>query len=234
MGIVTMKFSEQASILEQYPADVIIERLSPYVNELRQQRINAVINGRLNSIQLAIEAPCDINNAFAAIRTAEALGVGNIHIISPEGAAATAKSISIGALYWVDVQFYENLALFLEYASSHNITLAGGCVEATTPLQAVSVDTPLCIMIGNEHRGLSQAAQRACSIQYKIPMVGMSESMNLSVSAAISLYDTTQRKRTALGNTTDLSSAQQQQLRAKYLLNSVAPRLARGLFLNHP
>lgn len=225
-----MKFPEQNSILEQYPADVIISTLAPYVSEQRQQRINEVILGRIHGIQLAIESPSDINNAFAAIRTAEALGVSNVHIITPEGTTLMAKPITQGAFYWVDISYYNTLALFLNYAREQQLILAGGTVDATIPLHEVSIDQPVCLMIGNEHRGLSEAAQNACAVRYKIPMVGMSESMNLSVSAAISLYDTTQRHRAHLGTAGDLNSTQQLQLRARYYLNSVAPRLARGLF----
>ncbi len=228
-----MKFPEQSSILKQYPPDVILERLSPYVNAQRQQRITDIINGRLNSIQLAIESPCDINNAFATIRTAEALGVSNVHIISPEASAATAKSITIGALHWVTIHYYDTLLQFLKHLQTTSITLAGGVVDAHTPLHAVPIDTPLCIMIGNEQRGLSIEAQNACALHYKISMTGMSESMNLSVSAAISLYDTTSRKRALLGTQGDLNQAEQNCMRASYYLNSVAPRLARGLFSDH-
>lgn len=225
-----MKFPEQSTILDQYPADVIIEHLSPYVNEKRQERIDAVIQGRLNSIQLAIESPSDINNAFAAIRTAEALGVSKVHLIAPEGRTPMARPISQGAFYWVDIQFHDHVAAFLSYAASEKLRLAGGTVDATIPLSDVPIDAPLCVFIGNEQRGLSTAAQDACDYRYKIPMVGMSESMNLSVSAAISLYDTTQRKRSALGTIGDLDPNQQQALRAHFMLNSVAPRLALGIF----
>lgn len=227
-----MKFPEQTIILEQYPADVIIDTLTPFVSEQRQQRIEEVISGRITGIQLAIECPSDINNAFAAIRTAEALGISKVHIITPEGTTLMAKPITQGAFYWVDISYYDTLEQFLDYCHDQSLLLAGGTVDATTPLHEVSIDQPLCVMIGNEHRGLSEAAQAACAIRYKIPMVGMSESMNLSVSAAISLYDTSQRRRAQLGSKGDLSGDQQQTLRAQYYLNSVAPRLARGLFNN--
>ncbi|PHQ81451.1 MAG: hypothetical protein COB66_02150 [Coxiella sp. (in: Bacteria)] len=226
-----MKFIEQTTILNQHAPDVITERLEPYINKLRQQRIDEVISGRLKDIQLAIACPSDINNAFATIRTAEALGVSNVHIITPEGTALMARSITQGAFYWVDIHFYEHFDAFLDYANDHQLLLAGGTVDATTPLHEVPIDNPICILIGNEHRGLTEAAQNACRIRYKIPMVGMSESMNLSVSAAISLYDTTQRKRQQLNANSDLDSAAQQQLRAKYFLNSVSPRLACALLL---
>lgn len=224
-----MKFPEQKDILIKYTPEVIIDALLPYINAGRQQRIDNVIAGRLKSIQLAIEAPSDINNAFAAIRTAEALGVSKVHLITPEGTAQTVRPITQGACYWVDILYHTSLQDFLAYAKEYNLQLAGGTVDATQPLSEVPVDQPLCILIGNEQRGLTKAAQQACDYRYKIPMVGMSESMNLSVSAAISLYDTTQRKRNMLNSSGDLTTAEQQQTRAHYFLNSVAPRLAMQL-----
>lgn len=225
-----MKFPEQHNILTHYSADHIVKQLSPYVNEQRQNRITQVINNRLKSVQLALECPSDINNAFAAIRTAEALGIVQIHIIAPEGTTFMAKHITRGALYWTSIDYYDTLPEFLKTAKKNNLHLAGGIVTTTTPLSDVPVQNPICIMIGNEHRGLSQAAQEACTIRYTIPMVGMSESMNLSVSAAISLYDVTQRKRLLLNNKPDMSLIEQQKLRAHYFLNSVSQRLSKELF----
>lgn len=225
-----MKFPEQHDILTHHSTNDIIEQLSPYINQERQDRISAVIRNRLKSIQLALECPADINNAFAAIRTAEALGITHIHIIAPEGTTFMGKHITRGALYWVSIDYYDTLTEFLTYAYKNNLRLAGGIVTATTALSNIPVQDPLCIMIGNEHRGLSDAAQKACDIRYIIPMVGMSESMNLSVSAAISLYDVTQRKRALLNSTPDMTNDEQQQLRAHYFLNSVAPRLSKELF----
>ena len=94
-------------------------------------------------------------------------------------------------------------------------------MQADVNISDVPVNNPICLMIGNENRGLSTQAQDACDLTYRIPMHGMSESLNLSVSAAISLYDTTQRKRALLNNAHDLSPTQQLNLRAHYYLHSV-------------
>lgn len=225
-----MKHPEQSLILEHNTPEVILNRITPYINEKRLARIDAVISHRLEGIQLAIECPADINNVFAAMRTAEALGVGHIHIITPEGTAHQAHTVSRGASFWVEPHFYADLASFLQYCEITGLCLAGGVLNAETPVDKLPITTPLCLLLGNEHRGLSSLAYQACDIHYTIPMVGMSESMNLSVSAAISLYDTTTRRRTWLQATSDLSPDEQTRLRAIYCLNSIAPRLAKGLF----
>ncbi len=225
-----MKHKSYKDIIDKHGADDVIEKLAPFVRSERKQRIDDVIAGRLNGIHLAIEAPSDINNALAAVRSAESLGVSNVHLICPEGHALAAKPITQGAFYWVSIHYYDSLDEFLTYCRNHQLAIAGGTVTATQPLSAVPVEQPLCICIGNESRGFSDEAVNACNHEYKIPMVGMSESLNLSVSAAISMYDTTQRKRALLGSNSDLTPDQQQTLQALYYLNSANPRMYPHLF----
>lgn len=225
-----MMNSEQIQkVFAQYSSDKIIDVLGPYISEHRNTRIDKVISGRLRDVQLAIEAPSDINNALAAVRTSEALGVSKIHLICPEGDATAARTITQGAIYWVEIIFHDSLKDFLKTIQSQAMLLAGGTLRSDTPLSVVPVDQPLCILVGNEQRGLSLPAKDACSIHYEIPMFGMTESFNLSVSAALSLYDVTTRKRLSIGANSDLSFGEQQQLRAHYYLNSLSARLSLAL-----
>jgi len=224
-----MNLESKQQLIRQQGGQQIVDMLEPFVTELRKSRIEKVLAGRLSSIQLAIEAPVDINNALAAVRSAEAFGISKVHLITPEGSAVHAVDITRGAIYWVEVVYHDSLAAFLQLMQKDNVQIAGAFPQAGITLAEVPITNSLCILIGNELRGLSSAAQTACNIQYKIPMVGMTESLNLSVSAAISLYELTLRKRAALGNLTDLSEMQYQDLKALYYLNSVSSRLAVGV-----
>lgn len=228
-----MKYAALEKLITTHSAKSIVDTLEPYILTQRREKINQVISGRLKSIQIAIEAPADINNAFAAIRTAEALGISDVHLIAPEGTAVSAKTVTQGAVYWVNLHFYDTLSAFLHHCQQNTLTLAGGVMGATQPLADVPIDKPLCLMVGNEQRGLTEAAKTACDYHYTIPMVGMSESMNLSVSAAISLYDTSTRKRQLLNQPGDLTGTEAMTTRAKYYLNSVSERLAVQLFSDY-
>lgn len=230
MGSHDMKQPNLTAYLNAHSPSLVIDALEPLIYTARKARIDAVIAKRIQHIQLAIECPADINNALACVRTAEALGVSCIHIIHPEGTAASAKVITQGAFYWVDVCFYHSLTDFLNTIEPHKMILAGAKMDGDTSVTKLPVnDKPLCLLLGNEHRGLSNAALEACDITYHIPMVGMSESLNLSVSAAISLYDTTTRKRESLGDASDICKGDAQVLRAKYYLNSVNERTIRAV-----
>jgi tRNA C32,U32 (ribose-2'-O)-methylase TrmJ len=86
------------------------------------------------------------------------------------------------------------------------------------------------LLFGNEGVGLSQEAQAACDFRFRIPMVGMSESMNLSVSAALALYAVTRARREWLRANGDLEGARLLYERARYYARSVDRRLLDGLF----
>ncbi|HLD16873.1 MAG TPA: RNA methyltransferase [Coxiellaceae bacterium] len=209
----------------------IISILTPYITDARKKRIESVIAARIKTVQLAIESPSDINNALATVRTAEALGLSDVHIIAPKQSAGTAHAITQGAFYWVNIHFHEQLSDFLHKIQSDDFKLAGGCLHEnrSIPVEEISLHHPICLMMGNEQTGLSSEAIRACDYLFHIPMVGMSESLNLSVSSAISLYITLNRKRAHLNHSSDFTPAEQQSLRAHFYLNSVSSRLARGL-----
>ena len=112
-----MKKPIHQQIFDNNEPQFLIDLLTPYVSATRQQRIQTVIDGRLHNIQLAIECPADINNALAAIRTAEAMGLSTVHIITPEHTAASGINTTRGAIYWVEVKYYSSLKEFLETAN---------------------------------------------------------------------------------------------------------------------
>lgn len=224
-----MRNTAAEKLLQKYHSKKIGETLAPYLTEQRKARIESVLQHRLNSITLAIENPADINNALAAIRTCEALGISTIHIISPEHNARYIKTITKSACYWVNIVCHQQLTNFLALMQQEKRIIAGAVLNAEKKLSDISIEKSLCILVGNEKRGLSADALSACDFLFSIPMCGMLDSLNLSVAAAISLYDTSQRKRAQLHNKTDLSEKIADDLRAAYYLNSVDIRLAAQL-----
>ena len=217
---------------EKHNAATIIQRLEPYVTPQRQKRIQVSLNQRLGDIHLAMEATSDMHNALAAVRSAEALGIVHIHFIAPEGDAKSLRSVTQGAHHWVCMHYYDDFLSFAAYLQKNNITCAGAVVtNHNTSLGELAVQEPLCVLLGNEQRGLSVEATRYCNTLYAIPMHGFSESLNLSVSAAISLYDITQRKRALLpaGVSGNLTHNDTQILQARYYMHTLQDRLVNGL-----
>ena len=107
--------------------------------------------------------------------------------------------------------------------------MAGACVDGDVDLEALPVHEPICLVFGNEHAGLSDAAKAAMDLRFSIAMHGFSESFNLSVSAAISLYSVTRRRRASLGCAGDLGVDARREMTARYYASSVDARLVRAV-----
>ncbi len=215
-------------LLSNIPTKTIIEKLDSYVTDNRKTRIESVLTNRIDHIQIVLENVSDNHNAMAVIRSGEALGITTVHIINPEGTAKESRAVTQGAMQWLDVIFYDDTESFLQKHKDHFV-LAGGVLHEskTIAIHEVLIDKPLCLCFGNEQRGLSKQFADACDVFFKIPMFGMTESFNLSVSVAISLYDCLERVRNS--DQSKLSNDRYEYLKAKYYLNSVKPRLAEGL-----
>lgn len=213
----------------QKTPEQIIDQLTPFLTERRKKRIEEVLNSRLSSVQLAIECPSSIYNALAAVRTCDVLGVAKIHIISPQKDVPEIRNLTKGAFHWVEICFYEGWEEFSQFIQQQQLHLVGGIPNATTSLSEIDIQHPVCLLLGNELRGLSAKSQQACQQLYSIPMYGMTESLNLSAAAAISLYDVTTRKRQQLQQVGDLSHEEKIQQRAQYYLNSIDPRFAKNV-----
>ena len=224
-----MKHIEHAHILAQYTPETIIKALEPLILPPRLQRIDSVLANRLENIHLVFECPADVHNALAGVRSAEALGVVNIHIINPDNQALYTKTITQSSVYWINLHYYSSLTHFLSSLPSTGYTLAAAVMEGECTPEQLPLTGALYLMLGNENRGLSQAAIDAAQTTYRIPMVGMTESLNLSVTAAISMYQTTNARRELTGQAGDLSQGSYQALKAKYYLNSVSARYLKGV-----
>ena len=217
------------NLIHQHGAEKAIALLAPYLTKERKARIETLLPNRMGSVHVAIESPADPHNAATIVRTCEALGAMSVHVIKAEDKALHAKGTTQGAFHWVNTHHHASLENFLSCVRVDKLTLAGACMAGDTNLSDVPVDKPLCLFLGNEKRGLSTEAKKSCDLLYRIPMFGMSESLNLSVSAGISLYDILSRKRKITGKSGDLSEKEKATLRLKYYVHSLEDRLVKSL-----
>lgn len=209
------------NLIQEFGPQLIINTLSDQLTERRKKRIEEVLRSRISSIHVAVESPYDYHNALAIVRTAEAFGVNNIHIISSELRKNRGKKTTGGTKNWVNISRYDQFTPFSEKIKSRGMLLAGATPSGMTPLKELPVDKPLCLLFGNEQRGLSDEASEACDILFSIPMFGVAESLNLSVSAGICLYDITNRRRTALERQGDLDKEEAHLEKARYYIRTI-------------
>lgn len=211
----------EKELLEQYGEASILERIAPMLTEERIERIDEVLEKRLGRVSVAVEAPTDPHNALAVIRTAEAMGLYRMHLIATE--FRKKRRTTCGSNRWIELQNHKTVDDFQEKLG--RTLLIGACPRGELSLSEVPVDRPLCLIFGNEYRGLSERAREACDATFSIPMYGMVESYNLSVSAALAMQSIGARVRNQV--TGDLDEAEKRRLSALYHLRSVGVETAK-------
>jgi len=213
---------EVEDLLKSHSSKTIIEVLAPFLTEERKTRIDHVLLRRVKNVQVALEAPADIHNALAVTRSGEALGLYQFHLIDAKLVKGQGKATMRGSSRWIHLHRHASVEEFQR--KMEGFVLAGASLEGNLTLEELPQDRSLCLLFGNERKGLSQKAMDACDLLYRIPMVGMVESFNLSVSAAISLYSVLKGKTQG-----DLSLQDQLEEKARYYVRSIGIKVAQDI-----
>ncbi len=190
--------------------EAAIERhpVTAELTERRAQRVAQVVLRRLSSVTVVMENLADPHNASAVLRTAEGLGLDAIHVVEQPNRWEKNAAISKGADRWIEVVRHQGLARCLGDLSASGFTLYAADVgDGCVPVHDIPVDTPVALVFGSERDGLSRRARALTDARFTVPMFGFVESFNVSVSAALALYDVTLRRRAALGAEGDLDDA---------------------------
>jgi len=214
--------------LHSLGAETIIEKLSPYLTDERKERIFPVVDHRIKSIQAAVEDPSDIHNALAIVRTSEALGMTDAHLIG-EPRKGKGRQTMRGSDRWMNLHSHETLEQF--QAETKGLKIYGATPRGEVSLNEIPLDKPCCFLFGNEKKGLTEDALKICDIRFTIPMYGFCESFNLSVAAAITLHHAVTQKRAITDATGDLSTEEKQTEIAWFYYKSAGKRLADQILL---
>lgn len=210
-------------LLKTYSSQQLITLLSQFLNDARLARFQKVIDMRLFSLQIAFENPSNVHNALASLRTAEAFGINHMHIIGPECGEKSrqGRRTTKGCYRWSQLKYYSEPDEFFKPMQKNQFKFYGASLEATKELSELDFDKPVCLLFGNEIRGISEKAKTYCNEFYKIPMQGMVESFNLTVSCALSLYEASRKKRALLKTLGDFSEQRKERELAWYIVRSI-------------
>ncbi len=204
-------------MIDRYGSRAVCEALAPLLTPERIARIDQVIDARLGSVAAAVEDTYDPHNAAATLRTCEALGLQELYVIEPGLRFSSAKGVTRGAHRWLDLHRFSEAS-----AAVAALKLRGFRVYATLPdpgaasIEDVPVDTPIAVVFGNEHDGVSPAVIAACDGAVTVPMFGFTESYNLSVTVGLAMSRLAARRRAYIGALGDLDPERRARLRARW------------------
>jgi tRNA (guanosine-2'-O-)-methyltransferase len=171
----------------------VTDFLATFITEHKRNLMESVLAQRTKFVTIALEDIYQPHNASAVVRTADCFGIQEVHIIEGRNKFETSTQVLRGSGKWVDI---------IKYGEEDNNTKAcfdslkgkGYRLIGTTPhkdgisLPELRLDQPTALIFGTEETGLSDYAMEHVDEYLRIPMYGFTESFNLSVSAAISLY----------------------------------------------
>lgn len=174
----------------------LLQYLETYLTENRRARFDEVLAQRTKHFTVATEDVYQLHNTSAVIRSCDVFGIQEVNIVEERNSKRIDREIAMGAQKWVDLNRFHSVKEALKSLKQN-----GYQIVATTPhendamLHEFDVTKKSCFFFGRETEGLSQEVLDQADCFLKIPMVGFTESLNISVSAAIILQHVTNKLR---------------------------------------
>ena len=170
--------------------------LENILTDNRKEKFLKVLNDRTKHFTIAVEDIFQLHNASAVMRSCEVFGIQELNVIEERYGKSIDKEIAMGAQKWVDISTFDSVTNCID-----SLKDKGYQIIATTPhendclLEDFDISKPSALFFGTERDGLSEEILRRADGFLKIPMVGFTESLNISVSAAIIIQNLTNRLR---------------------------------------
>ncbi|HML52933.1 MAG TPA: RNA methyltransferase [Solidesulfovibrio magneticus] len=161
------------------------------ITERRVRRIEEVLSRRQTDLTLVINNIHDPHNVSAILRSCDAFGIHRVHLLYTDTAfPALGKKSSGSAKKWVETVRHKDAASLAAALKGQGFRLvATSFTETAVPLQKWDLTTKTAIILGNEHSGVDEDLAPHVDGALYIPMMGMVQSLNVSVAAAVILYE---------------------------------------------
>lgn len=174
----------------------LLKHLESYLTDNRRERFQKVLAQRTKHFTVATEDVYQLHNTSAVIRSCDVFGIQEVNIVEEVNSKRIDREIAMGAQKWVDLNRYHTTKSCIE-----DLRVQDYQIVATSPhaedcdLIDFDITKKSCFFFGRETEGLSQQVIDDADCFLKIPMVGFTESLNISVSAAIILQHVTSKLR---------------------------------------
>lgn len=205
-----------------FEPEKISDVLSQYLSEERAEKLRTVVDARTRSVATVVEGVSNYGNVSAVMRTAEALGFLEVHVVTGDQPYKHSRRTSQGAEKWLDIRVWDEPAACIADLRGRGyqiaLTDAGSDSE---PLSAVDFGRKTAVVLGNELEGVSPAMRAHADIVCRIDLKGFVESYNISVAAALILYHAYSARVRDLGKNGDLPTGEKAMLEAQYRLRAV-------------
>lgn len=170
-----------------------------FITPQRTERIKSVLAKRQRDFTLVMDNIWDPHNVSAILRSCDAFGLFRVHLYyTTEKWPELGKKSSASAKKWVErVGHTDGPAMLDQFAQAGVQVIRTGFSDTARPLFDFDFTKPTAVILSNEHRGASPELVEAVASELYIPMQGMVQSLNVSVAAAVILYEAFSQRRRA-------------------------------------
>lgn len=180
--------------------------LEKYMTPERQKRLEYALAHRRKNLVAVVDGIHDLGNASAIMRTCDGLGIQHVYLVDQAPRYRAARRTTQGSHKWLDIHRYTETKPCVEALRAAGYRIVGAALTGTSiTLDEIDLSGPVAVVLGNEKDGMTAEMTAACDDLFYIPMLGLSQSFNVSVAAAIALYDLTRRLRERDGVLGDLA-----------------------------
>ena len=165
----------------------------------RFKLLNKILKKRQPDLRVVMDEVHKLHNFSAIVRTCDAIGASDVHYIPAETGLKVSSGLAQGSQKWVNVNKHKDLHEAISELKEQNFTVvAANFSDNAINCRDYDFTQPTAILMGTELQGVSDKAISLCDHEIFVPMVGMVESLNVSVACAVILYEA-QRQREAAG-----------------------------------
>jgi tRNA (guanosine-2'-O-)-methyltransferase len=165
----------------------------------RAARVFEVLARRQPDLTVLAEDVYKPHNLSAMLRSCDAVGIGTVHAVRPTGGVPTYQATSASAQKWVELVVHQEVEAAIDALRGEGRQILAAHLSADArDYRDVDYVRPTAILFGNERSGVSERAAARSDAHIVIPMLGMVRSLNVSVAAAVILFEA-QRQRRAAG-----------------------------------
>ena len=207
-------------------APALLAYLQGFLSEDRKLRSEEILTQRTRHLTCVLENISDAHNANAVMRSCECFGIQDVHIIENGARFKPARKVLKGSHKWLSIYKYREEANNTARCLSA-LKRKGYRIVATSPhegnksLHTLDISQPLALVLGQENIGISDIVKDMADDFVIIPMTGFTESLNISVAAAILLQHLSHQIRNDLSIDWQLKDVEKDELRKSWTLKNL-------------
>ena len=206
--------------------DIRYQLLLPFLSNERIQRFDTVLEKRTRHLCVVLENVYQSRNASAVMRSCDGMGVQDVHLVEDINPWVYNRVVSKGTPSWLTLHRYKKTpdptAACIQQLRDNGYRIAVTSPHAHgNTADNVPIDEPLALVMGTEWQGVSERMLEEADYHITIPMHGFAESLNISVAAAIALYELSKRSRSLPKKVWELTEEEKNTLRGDWAMKTV-------------